>query len=133
MSENVDLVRSIIVGWERGDYSSGSWAHQGIEFVWADGPDPGSHTGLSGLAEGTRDFLSTWQDARAEAEEYVDLGDKGVLVLARYSGRGRRSGLDLGQIGAKGAFLFCVRQGRVIKLVRYWDRDRAFADLGLKE
>jgi hypothetical protein len=42
---------------ERGDYSSAEWAHPEIEFVLADGPDPGSWTGLVGVAEGWRDRL----------------------------------------------------------------------------
>jgi hypothetical protein len=47
-SANVELVRSIIDAWERGDYSSAEWAHPEIEFVWADGPDPSVRTGLPG-------------------------------------------------------------------------------------
>jgi hypothetical protein len=68
-SANVDLVRSICAGWERGDYSAAEWAHPEIEFVLADGPSPGSRMGLAGMAEDTRDWLSAWEEARAEAEE----------------------------------------------------------------
>jgi hypothetical protein len=42
MSENLDLVRSLYVAFEEGDYSSVEWADSEIEFVIADGPDPGS-------------------------------------------------------------------------------------------
>jgi ketosteroid isomerase-like protein len=32
---------------------------------------------------------------------------------------------------ANGAQLFQIRDGRVTRLVHYWDRERALADLGL--
>jgi ketosteroid isomerase-like protein len=129
--ENVDLVRSIFAAWERGDFSSAEWAHPEIEFVIADGPSPGRWTGLAGMAEGARDELNAWEGYRGEAEEYRELDDERVLVLHRFSARGKRSGLELGQIQTKGASLFHIRGGKVTRVVRYWDREGALADLGL--
>jgi ketosteroid isomerase-like protein len=125
------LVRSIYAAWERGDFSSIDWAHPDIEFVIADGPEPGSWTGVAGMTEGFRSMASAWKNLRGEAEEYRELDDERVLVLTRRGGRGKTSGLDLGQVRAKSAQLFHVRGGKVTRLVTYWDRDRALPEFGL--
>jgi ketosteroid isomerase-like protein len=127
----LDLVRSIYAAWERGDFSSAYWAHREIEFVTADGPSPGRWTGQAGMAEGWRDYASAFKDYTVEAQEYRELDDGRVLVLVRISGRGKTSELELGRIGANGASLFHISDGKVTKLVGYFDRERALADLGL--
>ena len=83
------------------------------------------------MAEGTREFLSAWEDYRAEVEEYRELDDERILVLHRRSGRGKMSGVELEQIGEKGAWLFHIRDGKVTKIVYYFDRERGLTDLGL--
>jgi ketosteroid isomerase-like protein len=128
---NLDLVRSIYAGWERGDFSSAAWADPEIVFVRPDGPDPGSWKGLARMAEYWRDFLGTWQDFHAEAEEYRELDAERVLVLVRFSGRGKTSGLDIGEMRTMGAGLYHLHGGKVTRGVHYWDRERALADLGL--
>ena len=128
-SANLDLVRSIFADWERGEYFSGDWADREIEFVVADGPDPGRWTGPAGMAEHWRDFLSNWQDVRAEAQEYRELDDERVLVLHRYSGRGKGSGVRLEQVHAEAAIVMHVREGKVTRLVAYNDRENALTDL----
>jgi ketosteroid isomerase-like protein len=132
MSENLDLVRSFYAAWERGDFSSVDWAHPKIEFVIADGLSPASWTGLAGMADGWRDFLIGWADFRAEPEEYRELDHERVLVLTRNTGRGKTSGLELGEMRTHGASLFHVRNSKVTRLALYWERDRALADLGLE-
>jgi ketosteroid isomerase-like protein len=133
VSENLDLVRSIYADWERGDYSRSDWAHPEIEFVFAEGPTPGTWRGVAGMTNAWRDFLSAWEDARPEAESYRELDDGRVMVLANRKARGKSSGLDVEQLSDKGADLFHLRDSQVTKLVSYFDRDRALADLDLKE
>jgi ketosteroid isomerase-like protein len=130
-SANVNLVLSIYAAWEHGDYGSTEWAHDDIEGVRADGPDPGSWTGVAGLTTGWRDFLSAWEGYRIEVEAYHELDHERVLVLTKRSGRGKTSGLEVGREAARGATVWQLRDGKVTRQVTYWDRDRAHADLGL--
>ena len=131
MSANLDLVRSIYAAWERGDYSSADWADPEIEYVTADGPEPGTRRGVPGMAAGWRAFLSLWSEFHTEADEYIELHDGRVLVLTAFGGEGKASGLEVGHTRAKGASVFDIREGKVKKLVLYREQQRAFADLGL--
>ena len=131
MPANLDLVRSIFAAWERGDVSTADWADPEIEFVTADGPAPGSSTGMAGMADAMREFLSAWEGWRVEADEYRELDSERVLVLQHYQARGKTSGAELGQGWARGANLFHVRGGRITRLVCYFDRERALEELGL--
>jgi ketosteroid isomerase-like protein len=128
---NLDLVRSIYAAWERGDFSTAAWADPEIELVIADGPSPTSWTGLSEMAEGWRDWLSAWEEYRITADEYRELDDQRVLVLSHRRGRGKASGVELGQVPLRAVNLFYVSNGKVTRLIHYWDGERALADLGL--
>lgn len=133
MSENVDLVRAIYAAWDRRDYEWTSWADPAIEFVIADGPSPGRWVGLAGMWQGWREVLSPWEDWRAEEREYRELDEQRVLALVTFSGRGKTSGLDVSRMHARGANLFEVRDGKVRRLVAYFDRELAFSELGIAE
>jgi ketosteroid isomerase-like protein len=129
MSANLDLVRSVYKDWERGDFDSTGWAHPEIEFAFVDGPEPGRWTGLAGMAQGWRDWLRAWEDFRAEPEELIVVDSTRILALVHNRGRGRTSGVDMEQRSV--ANFFEIRDGRVTRLVIYFDRERAFAHLGL--
>jgi ketosteroid isomerase-like protein len=130
-SANVELVRSIFSDWERGHYTTAEWADPEIDYVIVGGPAPGRWVGVSGMWQGWRGVLDAWEELRFEAEEYRELDGERVLVLYRWTGRGKASGVDLGDVQAKGANLLHIRDGRVTRLVGYFERDRALADLGL--
>ena len=69
-----------------------------------------------------------------------------VVVMVRYWGRGKgsgvevhdrgrakTSGVDIEEMYAKGAAMFHVRDGKVTRLALYWEREHALADVGVKE
>jgi ketosteroid isomerase-like protein len=85
------------------------------------------------MAKGWREHLSAFTDFRAEAEEYRELEGGRVLVLHNWSGLGRSSGLSVEHMRTKSASVFHIREGKVTRLLAYWNRDRALADLGLAE
>ena len=129
--KNVDIVRPIYAAWERGDFTSADWAHPDIEFVVAESFDAGSVRGLAGMAEAWHDWLSVWDEYRVEVDEYRKLDDERILVLMLHCGRGKISGIDVEQTKRAGANVLHVRDGRVTRLVLYWDRERALTDLGI--
>jgi hypothetical protein len=83
------------------------------------------------MAGAWRDVLGAWENYRPEVEGYRELDDERVLVLLRFLGRGKISGLELAQMMAGGAQLVHVRDGKVTRSVFYFERERAFSDLDL--
>jgi ketosteroid isomerase-like protein len=131
-SANLDLVRSIYADLERGDFTSVDWANPQMEYVLMDGPSPSTFTGLTEIARGLREMLSPWRDLRDVIDEYRELDDERVLVLLRFDLRGKTSGVGLDASWTRGAEIVHIKQGRVTRIVKYFDRDRALADLGLE-
>ena len=130
-SANLDLVRSIYADWERGDFNRTAGLHPEIAWAYVGGPEPSSGIGMAGMAAPMRDWLHAWNEWRIEATDYRELDYERILVFCRGVGRGKTSGVDLGQLSTDGANLFEVHDGKVTRLVIYWHRDLAFADLGL--
>jgi ketosteroid isomerase-like protein len=133
MSENLDLVRSIYADWERGDFGRTAGLHPDIEWAYVGGPEPSSGTGLAGMGAPMSDWLEAWSEWHIETAEYRELDDGRILVLCLGVGQGKTSGIEVGQLATEGANLFEVHDGQVTRLVTYWDRGAALADLGLAE
>ena len=129
--ENVEVVRSLYERWAEGDYSAVDWADPEIEFVMADGLNRGAWRGIAEMGRAWGEEIRAWDDFRVIPEEYRELDDERVLVLLHNHGRGKTSGVTVDDIAAKSANVVHVRDGRVTRLVLYWDRERALADLGL--
>ena len=121
---NADLIKPIYEEWGRGNWRPTFDVYDpDMEWGWSsEFPD------LAGVYKDRRDpnprlqaWLSGWEHWRAEAEQFVELGDH-VVVLATYHGRGKVSGVEIAQ---EGAHVFRVRAGRVVRLEIFASRDRA--------
>jgi len=131
-SANLDLVRSILADWERGDFSRADWADPAIHYAIVGGPEPGQWTGLADMARAWRNILRAIDDYRVVVDGCREIDNERVLALTRRTGRGKTSGLDFSQMGNQTAAIFHIRDGKVTSFVWYFDRDRALADLGLE-
>ena len=126
-------MRSIVAAHERGDYSSADWAHPDIEYAIADGPDAGVWRGRAAMAKAWGDTLSAYSDYRSTVEEMRQIDDERVLVLGSFGGRGKASWIGAVEDMTRGAALYQIREGMVVRHVIYFERDHALADLGLKD
>jgi hypothetical protein len=133
MSENLQVVHSILAQWERGNFRSVEWAHPQIEYSIIDEPGSRVGRGVAAMTRTWREYLAAWADYRVEAHEYLELDGERVLVALRAHGRGKASGIDIGAAGGQqgSANVFHMRAGSVTSLFTYFDCDRALADLGL--
>jgi ketosteroid isomerase-like protein len=102
----------------------GRWFHP--EFVFA--RMGGEGVGQTGVWRGVAaawpamaEWLDAWDDVRIEAERIVDVGER-VLVLARQTGRGKRSGVRL---DIEYGELITVRDRRIVRWDLYIDRAAA--------
>ena len=136
--ENVEVVRRAVETFNRGGVdacvSEGVWSP---EIVWDVTP-----SGIPGLGayrgheEVRRFFKDDWFSAfpfeqwEVELEEVIDAGDDQVIGMSRQHGRGASSGavteLELAQIAT-------VRDGQIVRVDNYLDREKALEAAGLRE
>jgi ketosteroid isomerase-like protein len=130
-SDNDALIRAIYARWAEGDFSDATWAHPDFELVLVDGPAPGRFTGLTEAGAAWGATIDGFAEFRTIVEDIRAIDDERVLVLTQNTGRGRASGLELGEMVTRGANVLHIRDGKVAKLDAYFDRDLALARLGL--
>jgi ketosteroid isomerase-like protein len=87
------------------------------------------YRGRDGIAAYFRDSSEVWEDLRAVDVAFRDLGDR-VLVLSRFAGRGRGSGVG---VDAPLGIVFDLRGGKVSRIRAYLDHGEALRAAGLSE
>jgi uncharacterized protein len=84
-----------------------------------------AYRGHSGIREYFSSFADVWEELHLEPEEIRDLGDR-ILVVGRWSSRGKESGAA---VESPAAWIFAVRDGRIVFTRAYRDAEDALSDL----
>jgi ketosteroid isomerase-like protein len=128
--ENVDLVREVHAGWARGDFGVGA-DRLTLDFEWHQFPqavEPGTRRGEA-VGGALRKIFDVYENVRVEATEFLDAGDK-VVVVGRRRATGKGSGL---QLDDPVALVWTLRDGKLARTEFFTDRREALAAVGLSE
>ena len=89
-------------------------------------PDPGVYRGLEAAREVLARNRAEFEGYRVDPEEFIELSEH-IVVVARQSGRGRTSGAE---VAGTIVHAWHLRDGRVLGMRAFSDRDEALAALG---
>jgi ketosteroid isomerase-like protein len=88
-----------------------------------------SYRGHAGMRQWFDDVAEYWESMWVEADQFLDAGEP-VVVLGQVHARGKRGGVP---IEAPAAWVFHLRDGRLIYLRLYLDRSQALESVALSE
>jgi ketosteroid isomerase-like protein len=100
--ENVEIVRRVHEGWGRGDFGVGADL-VAQDFEWHQFPqavEPGTRRGAE-VGEALRKMFEVYENLRVEAREFIDAGDK-VVVIGSRARDGQRDWAGPGHGGSHG-------------------------------
>ena len=131
--ENVEVVRRILSGINKGDIASAlSDLEAQAELDWSgsEAPDSGVYRGHAGWLEwmsGRRDDLS---GVHFDVTEVIETQPDCLVTVVRVRSRGRSSGVET---LSQGAGVWRLRDAKVTRLTLYQSRAEALKAVGLKE
>jgi hypothetical protein len=85
-----------------------------------------TYSGIDGLIQGWREWLSAWSNYEAQVEDWVDAGDN-VVMLVRLRGETRHDHVTLEQ---PAAVVYGLEDGQVVRLAFHLDRRQALEEAG---
>jgi ketosteroid isomerase-like protein len=94
-----------------------------------DSPDLTVLLGHDGFLRWIDDWDEAWEDWSVEPEEYIEAGDR-VVVVTRLSARGRGSGVPLVR---RDAHVWTVRNGKAVRLDYYGSSTEGLKAVGVRE
>lgn len=120
--ENVAIIRRSFQ--EHAQTGQLGFAHMHPEIEWhtrADLPDSGVHRGHAGVSALVQGWMESFEDLRAEAQDYIDRGDYVVVpVVLRARVRGSDQNIAMTEI-----WVHKLHQGKLLEVREYLTLDEA--------
>ena len=130
--ENVETIRQALAAFDSDglDGLAEFW-HPAIDWRAIEGaPDD---VGVFSRHDAMRSYYGEWlemfDDSRNEAEEFIDAGDR-VVVMQHASGKSKRTGIP---VDMRYAVVYTVQDGKIVRGREYATRDEALKAVGLEE
>jgi ketosteroid isomerase-like protein len=131
--ENVEIIRLATESFNRsGLASEETLGYMHPDLVFEEPPEqpaPRVAEGRDAAVKMFQEFDSAWQEHRSEPEEIRALDHERVLVLSIEHFRGR-DGIEIQQ--PSGA-IYTLREGKIIRMQSFWERETAFRVAGVAQ
>ena len=126
--KNVELVQTLLERFIATGEPSWESLHEQIEAHDHDVVDAGEYRGHAGFRRWLENWDVAWSEFSMVPEEFVDAGERVVSVF-RMKATGRGSGVP---VERQDAMVWEVRDGKVVRLDYYNNREKALEAVGLK-
>jgi ketosteroid isomerase-like protein len=130
--ENVEIVRRATEAYNRRDFAESiRWVDPEVEWDMSriEVPEAEVYRGYDGLRTFSQRWDESWESVTVAPEEFIDAGNK-VISVVHQVGRGKASGVEVDQRFAQ---LWTLRDGKIIRMEMYRDREAALEAAGLSE
>jgi ketosteroid isomerase-like protein len=132
--ENVEMIRSAVEAWSRGDWDN-ALKDADPDFVLDNsmnlGEWRGVHRGPEEVKRAWRIFTDAWESVSMEVSEFIDVGEDVVVTRQKVSFIGR-DGIELpGPV--RSGWVWRIRDGKLVYVATYNDLDEALEAAGLQE
>jgi ketosteroid isomerase-like protein len=131
-AENLEIIRRLYALWQGDRAGTGPLPLLADDFEYVNPPyavHTGTRHGKDGWTAATASLDDSFESWSHVPGEMIDAGDK-VLVIATFRARGRGSSVELEKFEPQ---VWTLRDGAVIRLQWFNDRDEALRAAGLSE